>query len=68
MYFSHDNQKQVIVKWQQYYVRVSHFANILIHLKSHFLINKHRIKLKYDLKIKYLVVKYATIDGLLCII
>jgi hypothetical protein len=31
-------------------------------------LNKHRIKLKYDLKIKYLVVKYATIDGLLCII
>jgi hypothetical protein len=32
MYFSHD--KQVIVKWQQYKysVRVSHFANILIHL------------------------------------
>ena len=39
MYFSHDNQKQVIVKWQQYSVGVSHFANILIHLKSHFLIN-----------------------------
>jgi hypothetical protein len=62
MYFSHDNQKQVIVKWQQYTysVPVSHFANILIHLKSHFLINI--AKLKYDVKMKY-----ATIDGLLCI-
>ena len=25
------NQKQAIVKWQQYSVRISHFANILIH-------------------------------------